>query len=169
MGGGRLTTVAVPTPRVAACLSFKLSGIREVLGKSAVLVLDRVGTVDEAGHAVARGERLGHPGADGLDDAGKVAADAGADHVVGAPGDVLPVRRVQRHGRGAHQDIIIPELGQRHHVDRCGVLARDGNGFDLGRRRHDAGRSGGREEKLLGKGDERCRVAENCPADERLE
>ena len=51
-------------------LDIALGG--DVLSKSAVLVLQRVGAVDEAGHAVALLEVLGDLAPDLLDDAGIV-------------------------------------------------------------------------------------------------
>ncbi|KAM3557275.1 hypothetical protein ARSEF4850_005150 [Beauveria asiatica] len=69
-----------------------------------------------------------------LDDAGMVAADA-ASNVGAAPGDVLPVGRVDGDGLDADEQPARKDLGQQHVADSGPAQLDDDNGFG-GCRRH---------------------------------
>ena len=122
--------------QVVGGLDLQVALDDDVLGERAALGLQAVGPVDEAADAVALGKRLGHLGSDLLDDA-RVVAPHARPHGAFPHADVLPVRRVERHGRGADEYVVIGDGGQGHRLDLGRAGLGDDHGFDLSGGCHD--------------------------------
>lgn len=116
--------------QVVGDLDLQVAFGNDVVRKTTAIRPQRVGSVDNSADTVTLFEGLVHFGPDLLDDASVVAAYTGP-YGAHAHVNVLPVCRVESHGRGADEDVVIRKLWEGYRLDFSRSGLGDDHGIDL--------------------------------------